>query len=393
MPFSTSRMKASSANRIPESRDDIVELARAAVAFVVFHVLVETEIQLDSGFDVVTIFQPARPSLTWSREAKAAGDVIRRVEGGRTGGDETETLGDHGKRGQQRHRVEGRDGGAAFKGRHRHVQHAEMIGHEERVEFPGFQFLRETDEMCLQIEVGVGIRAGITPPGGVNSDRTCMNAPSFASFRLSGIRVFSTPQNTGAERFEKAGPGWTATRRAACRFRTKSTGTDSNAASWYSASMPFAALRIGRRRRARRCTRPPTWYQLSGQPNHAFGPLLRMPFRQHWIDHLGRGRTGREHGPATPLSTVSFEVRRCTMVPQSVICSSMLMPIFVQECIDRDGGDGVVDQLVGGVHERRDAHRRNQIVRPCVSVRRLSLRFPHIVHAGFGGRGHAGHGM
>ena len=45
MPLSTSRMKASSAQRVPQPGDDVIELAGAPVALVMLHVLVHAEVQ------------------------------------------------------------------------------------------------------------------------------------------------------------------------------------------------------------------------------------------------------------------------------------------------------------------------------------------------------------
>jgi hypothetical protein len=50
-----------------------------------------------------------------------------------------------------------------------HVQDGEMIGHEECVEFSGFELLRETRQMG-EIEIGVRKGAGITPCARVETD-------------------------------------------------------------------------------------------------------------------------------------------------------------------------------------------------------------------------------
>ena len=123
-----------------------------------------------SGLDVVTIFQPARPPLRWSSEAKPAGDVIGRVERGRAGGDEPEMLGDHRQRRQQRERLERRHRMAVLERVERHVEHGQMIGHEERIELAALERLREALEMG-EIEIGVGKSAGIAPGAGVDGDR------------------------------------------------------------------------------------------------------------------------------------------------------------------------------------------------------------------------------
>ncbi len=46
-----------------------------------------------------------------------------------------------------------------------------MVGHKPRIEPAALQGLSEAHQM-LQIEIGVGVGAGIAPPGGVDADRT-----------------------------------------------------------------------------------------------------------------------------------------------------------------------------------------------------------------------------
>ena len=53
----------------------------------------------------------------------------------------------------------------------RHVEHGEMVGHEERVELSAFERLGETLQM-LKVEVRVRIGAWIAPPARMDSDRT-----------------------------------------------------------------------------------------------------------------------------------------------------------------------------------------------------------------------------
>ena len=52
----------------------------------------------------------------------------------------------------------------------RHVEHGQMIGHEEGVEFGALQRLREALEM-REIEIGVGKGAGISPGAGMDAHR------------------------------------------------------------------------------------------------------------------------------------------------------------------------------------------------------------------------------
>ena len=78
---------------VPQAGDHVVELARAAVALGVLHVLVEAEIQrrvrIGGGDDV-----PAGAAAADMVErGEAARDVIGLVEGGRAGRDQADMLG------------------------------------------------------------------------------------------------------------------------------------------------------------------------------------------------------------------------------------------------------------------------------------------------------------
>ena len=55
-----------------------------------------------------------------------------------------------------------------------------MIGHEPRVEPGALQGLRKTYQM-LEVEIGVGIGAGIAPPCGVDADRAHKRAQTQLS--------------------------------------------------------------------------------------------------------------------------------------------------------------------------------------------------------------------
>ena len=59
---------------------------------------------------------------------------------------------------------------AALQRIHGHVQDGEMIRHEEGIEFRRLELLRESLEMS-EIEIRVGIGAGIPPGPGVNAYR------------------------------------------------------------------------------------------------------------------------------------------------------------------------------------------------------------------------------
>jgi hypothetical protein len=79
-----------------------------------------------------------------------------------------------------------------------------MVGHEERVELPGFELLNQALDV-REIEIGVRSGAGITPRAGVNTDRPHERAeleltlwhclilnlviPGCASWRRPGIHT------------------------------------------------------------------------------------------------------------------------------------------------------------------------------------------------------------
>lgn len=52
----------------------------------------------------------------------------------------------------------------------RHVEHGQMVGHEEGVELRRLERLRETLQM-REVEVGVGIGARVAPCAGMKTDR------------------------------------------------------------------------------------------------------------------------------------------------------------------------------------------------------------------------------
>ena len=155
---------------IPQTGHDLIELAPAVIALPVLDMLLQAEIQSCIGVRRGDQIPAGSAVADVVQRRELAGDVIRIVERGRGGGDQSKPFGDHGQRGQQRQRIEGRIGGAALQRAHGHVQHRQVVGHEERVELAALQRLREPREM-LEIEVGVGIGAGIAPPRGVDPHR------------------------------------------------------------------------------------------------------------------------------------------------------------------------------------------------------------------------------
>src|SRR3984957_677051 len=102
---------------------------------------------------------------------KAAGDMIGRVERRRAGGDQADIVGDGGQCRQQREWLERGDGVAALERIDRHVEHGQMVGHEEGVELAGLELPDQLLDMS-EIEIGVGPGAGIAPCAGVNRDRS-----------------------------------------------------------------------------------------------------------------------------------------------------------------------------------------------------------------------------
>ena len=166
---------------VPEAGDHIVELARTVIARIVLHLRVLTEIQrriwIRGGDDV-----PPRPAAAEMVErGEAPGDVIGLVEGGRGGRHQPDPLRRARQGGQQREGLEGGDGVAALQRIHRHVQHGQMIRHEEGVELRLLQPAREMAQM-REVEVRVRPGARIAPGTGVDGH----GAHEGAQVQLSG---------------------------------------------------------------------------------------------------------------------------------------------------------------------------------------------------------------
>ncbi len=141
---------------VPEAGDDIVELAGALIALAMFDMLLEAEIQrgirVGRRDDV-----PARPpGADMVERGEAAGNVIGLVEGRRGGRNEADPLSDGGKRRQQRERLEGGYRLASLQGLHGHVEHCQVISHEEGVEFRRLQLLRRNSFKCLKLKFASG---------------------------------------------------------------------------------------------------------------------------------------------------------------------------------------------------------------------------------------------
>ena len=154
---------------VPQTGHDVEELAGAAIALAVVHVLGQPEIQRGVGIGGGDQVPAGAAAADMVERGKAAGDHIGRLEGRRGGGDQPQMLGAHRQHRQQGQGIERGHRGAALQRGHRHVEDRQMVGHEPRVEAALLQLLGEADQV-LQVEVGVGVGAGIAPPGGMNAD-------------------------------------------------------------------------------------------------------------------------------------------------------------------------------------------------------------------------------
>ena len=155
---------------VPEPGDDIIEFPRPAIALVMLHMVVAPEIQrrirVGRGDDV-----PARPSLgDMVERGKAPGNMKGFIECRRSGRHQADPLRHHGQRGQKGKRLERGDRMAAAQRLDRHVQHGQVIGHEEGIEFPRLQLPDRMDQR-VEVEIRVGHRARKAPGAGVNADR------------------------------------------------------------------------------------------------------------------------------------------------------------------------------------------------------------------------------
>src|SRR6266540_3690121 len=111
-----------------------------------------------------------RPVMGVPTATEPPGYVIGRIERGRAGGDEAEMLGHAGQSRQQRERLERRHRVAALERVERHVEHGQVIGHEEGVEPGALQRLGEALEVG-EVEVRVREGARITPGAGMDARR------------------------------------------------------------------------------------------------------------------------------------------------------------------------------------------------------------------------------
>ena len=153
---------------VPKPGHHVEELAGAAIARSVLPVLVAAEIprlhRIAGGDEVPT----GAAAADVVQRGELPRDVVGLVVGGGGGGDQPEPLRHHRQRRQQGERVEGGDGGAALQRLDRHVQHGQVVGHEERVEAALLQPTREAHQM-LEVEIGVREGAGVAPGRGVDA--------------------------------------------------------------------------------------------------------------------------------------------------------------------------------------------------------------------------------
>ncbi len=212
---------------VPEPGDHVVELPRAAVALVVLHVVVEAEVQRRlrvGGGDNVPAGAAAGDVV---QRGEPAGHVVGRVEGGGGGGDQPDPLGLGGQVAQERERLERGHRVAAPQRLDRHVQHRQVVGHEEGVELGRLQPLDAVGQE-RQVEVGVGLGARIAPRAGVDggrahegaevqlpalSHRTCLPRPRTTT---SSPWCRDRRRGAGAGR-RRARSRWSAAGRSGCR--------------------------------------------------------------------------------------------------------------------------------------------------------------------------------
>ena len=93
------------------------------------------------------------------------------VIGGGGCSDQTQVGGDRGQRREQGEWIERGDRRAAFEGRHWHIEHGQVVGHEKGIEAATFQ---GTHKALVVRKIEVGIRKGprIAPGRSMNADRS-----------------------------------------------------------------------------------------------------------------------------------------------------------------------------------------------------------------------------
>ena len=101
------------------------------------------------------------------------------------------------ERRQQRERLERGHRVAALERLDRHVEHGQVVGHEEGVELAALQRLREALEM-REVEVGVREGAGIAPGAGMDAGRAHEGAEPQLTF-LRHRKFLSAPRRRAGE--------------------------------------------------------------------------------------------------------------------------------------------------------------------------------------------------
>jgi hypothetical protein len=106
----------------------------------VVHVLVEAEVQRRVGIGGGDDVPAGAAAADMVQRGEAAGDVVGLVVGGRGGRHQADMLGHRRQRRQQGEGLERGHRVAALQRRHRHVQHRQVVGHEEGVELARSSF-------------------------------------------------------------------------------------------------------------------------------------------------------------------------------------------------------------------------------------------------------------
>ena len=165
---------------IPQARDDVVEFARAFIAHGMIGMLLEVEV-LRLRFRARRHEIPARAAAAQMIErCKFAREIVRLVERGRYGRDQSDVARDDRERRQERQRLEVIGACGAREGREVRIADTDAIGEEDRVELRALGDLRELRVM-REVEAAVGSCIGMTPRGdvmpGLHQERAQMHLP------------------------------------------------------------------------------------------------------------------------------------------------------------------------------------------------------------------------
>jgi hypothetical protein len=106
---------------------------------------------------------PGAPAADVVKRGELAGDVKWLVVGGRGGPDETDTVGHHGERRQQRQWLEMRDElNRAAERIHMRLTRRNAVGEEDHVELGALGALRDLD-VVTHVDMGVDLRTRVPP--------------------------------------------------------------------------------------------------------------------------------------------------------------------------------------------------------------------------------------